>query len=459
MVKNVPSRRLLWPVVIVLSVVCGALDVRGVSAHASVICAALVLCFAYAVLRPNTPVLIGPPRSLPGRLRIGIGRLALLGLIAAIAGCAAAPERERPLPAAVASDAIIPDIPGARYWGDERPAGLAAWLTLPEEVLRAHYGGIMDRPHNYLVTSGGGGDGAFGAGLLVGWTEAGSRPEFQIVTGISTGALMAPFAFLGSAYDPVLREIYTEFSTKDLVEMRGPLKIIRGDAVTSTRPLRRKIAQYLNDDVIAQIAAEGRKGRSLLVGTTNLDAGRPVIWDITHIAASGSPRAASLIHDVILASASIPGVFPPVLIEVEANGRRYDELHVDGGVTAQLFFSPVRTDWRRIARRLRVQGEPRLYVIRNAKLHPGWRTVKPRLLPIMNRAIDTLIRIQGIGNLAELYIIAREQGLDYRLADIPASFYAVSNEPFDKTYMSALFELGQRRAVAGEAWLRLDELD
>jgi predicted acylesterase/phospholipase RssA len=382
----------------------------------------------------------------------------LLGLML-VAGCTAVPLREDPLPAALAAESHIPGIPGARYWGDERPAGLEAWLSMSEASLRERYGGVMSRPHNYLVISGGGGDGAFGAGLLTGWTETGTRPELQIVTGISTGALIAPFAFLGPEYDPVLREVYTEFSTEDLTEPRGPLEIVRGDGVTGTRPLRQKIAEYLNDDVLATIAAEGRKGRSLLVGTTNLDAGRPVVWDITRMAASDDPKAPALIHDVILASASIPGVFPPVLIEVEANGRRYHELHVDGGVTAQLFFSPAGSDWRRIAQRLDVQGAPRLYVIRNAKLRPYWQTVKRRLVPIMSRSIDTLIGTQSIGNLAQLYIVTREQGLEYRLAYIPRSFYAVSNEPFDKEYMNKLFRLGHRRAVENEAWLKLDELD
>jgi len=414
------------------------------------------LVLAAAILRGSARRLTGAPDRHSGPSVVGIPGFTVLVLSLALVGCAAAPDREHPLPAALAADAAIPGIPDARYWGDERPAGLTAWLTLREDALRARYGGIMNRRHNYLVTSGGGGDGAFGAGLLVGWTEAGTRPEFQIVTGISTGALMAAYVFLGADYDPVLREVYTGFSTKDLVTLRGPFRIIRGDAVMSTRPLRRKIAEYIDEDVIARIAEEGRKGRSLLVGTTNLDAGRPVIWDITRIAASGSPRAASLIHDVILASASIPGVFPPVRIEVEAGGRRYDEMHVDGGVTAQLFFSPASADWRRIARRLNVQGEPRLYVIRNAKLRPDWQTVKPRLLPIMNRSIDTLIRTQGIGDLAEIYIAARDQGLDYRLAYIPASFYAVSSEPFDKDYMNKLFRLGERKGREGEPWLRVD---
>ena len=376
-----------------------------------------------------------------------------------LVGCAAVPDRQDPLPAALAAEAHIPGMPGARYWGDERPAKLDAWLAQPEATLRERYGGVMGRPHNYLVISGGGGDGAYGAGLLTGWTEAGTRPEFQIVTGISTGALIAPFAFLGPDYDPVLREVYTQFSTKDLTEPRGPLAIVRGDGVTSTRPLRRKIAKYLNEDVLAKIAAEGRKGRSLLVGTTNLDAARPVVWDITRMAASGDPAAPALIHDVILASASIPGVFPPVLIEVEADGRGYEELHVDGGVTAQLFFSPAGADWKRIAERLDAQGKPRLYVIRNAKLRPRWKTVKRRLVPIMSRSIDTLIGTQSIGNLAELYIVTREQGLDYRLAYIPQSFYAVADEPFDRDYMNQLFRLGRERALANQAWLTINDLD
>jgi len=375
-----------------------------------------------------------------------------------LAGCASPFQRERPLPAALASEAEIPGIPNARYWGDERPEDVDAWLTLPKDTLRARYGEIMDQRHDYLVLSGGGDDGAFGAGLLVGWSDAGTRPEFQIVTGISTGALIAPFAFLGSDYDALLREIYTGFSTKDILRLRGPLQILRGDAVTSDRPLRRKIAEYLDEDVIAQIAAESRHGRNLLIGTTNLDAGRPVIWNITRIAASGSPRATSLIHDVILASASIPGVFPPVLIEVEAEGRRFNELHVDGGVTTQLFFWPAGTDWQRIGRSLGIHGEPRLYIIRNDKLRADWKTVKRRLLPIMHRTIDTTVRTQGIGDVRKLLIMASAQGLDYRLTFIPTGFDAPSDEPFDPAYMRRLFQLGYRCGRSGHGWLNPQQI-
>jgi hypothetical protein len=383
----------------------------------------------------------------------------LAAILAALTlqGCSTPPTRGEPLPEELSARAMVPGIPGARRWGDERPAGFDAWLTLPQAELEARYGGVMHRPHSYLVISGGGSDGAFGAGLLNGWSEHGNRPEFQIVTGISTGALMAPFAFLGSDYDPVLREMYTRYATKDLIEPRTVLDIIRGDAAADTRPLRRLIAAYVNDEVIASIAAEGRKGRSLLVGTTNLDAARPVIWDITRIAASSAPGARELIHDVILASASIPGAFPPVLIEVEADGRRYDEMHVDGGVTGQLFFGAKGIDWDKVVERLGVVGKPTLYLVRNGRLTERWDSVRPRLIPVATRTVSSLIRSQAIGDLAKVYILAKEYKVGFHLAFIPDEFDVESSEPFDPTYMKALFELGYSLGRQGSPWETVDE--
>jgi predicted patatin/cPLA2 family phospholipase len=384
----------------------------------------------------------------------GAAWLALVLLLTA--GCAAPPQRPSPLPVQLVGEATIPGIPQARIWGDEAPAGITDWLELPEPVLRRQYAGIMDRPHSYLVLSGGGGDGAYGAGLLAGWSARGSRPEFQIVTGISTGALIAPFAFLGPEHDGTLREVYTRYGTEDLIKFRSLVDIVRGDATADTGPLRRLIAKYVSPEVVAAIAAEGRKGRSLFVGTTNLDAGRPVIWDITRIAASGAPHARDLIHDVMLASTAIPGAFPPERVEVEANGQRYDELHVDGGVTAQLFFSPAGIDWRRVAERLRVQGAPDLYLVRNSQLSPRWETVRPRLLPVLRRTVSTLIRSQGIGDLARLYVTARRHGLDYHLSYIPESFDGEPSEPFDREYMGQLFALGYERASQGYPWTEVE---
>lgn len=389
------------------------------------------------------------------KTRVWIGLLWLLLLLSQLYGCAT-PPRHNPLPQELGQAAQIPGIPGARYWGDVKPPGFENWLKLSNQEMRERYAGIMYRPHNYLVISGGGGNGAFGAGLLNGWTAAGNRPEFQVVTGISTGALIAPFAFLGPAYDTRLRDMYTRHASDDLVEQRSLIDIPRGDAIVSTAPLQRLLAEYIDDAVITAVAAEYRKGRSLLVGTSNIDAARPVIWDITRIAASGAAHAKQLIHQVILASASIPGVFPPVRIEVIANGQRYEELHVDGGVTSQLFLSPSGLNWQRVAERLHVQGRPQLYLIRNAKLAPQWKTVEPRLAPIMARTIESLIRTQGIGDIAQIYITTQRDGLDFNLARIPDDFTDAPLELFDRTYMQKLFQYGYEQSRRNYPWIRVE---
>jgi hypothetical protein len=377
---------------------------------------------------------------------------ALLLLLAGLAGCAAPPQRLEPLPPELADIAELPGIPAARQWGDEPPRELQAWLALPRETLRQTHSGVMGREHDYLVLSGGGGNGAFGAGLLAGWTAHGSRPEFQIVSGTSTGALIAPFAFLGPAYDATLREIYTRYATEDLVESRGLVQVLRGDAALSTARLRALIAGYLDDEVLAAIAAEGARGRSLFVGTTNLDAGRPVVWDITRIAALGTPAARELIYDVILASTAIPGAFPPVMIEVEADGRRYDEMHVDGGVTSQLFLASLGIDWSEVMAHLEVEGTPDLYVIRNARIRQDAKAVPRRLVPVLTRTVATLIRAQGIGDLAKLYAISGEYGFSYHVAWIPDSFEGEPAETFDREYMTRLFEFGYELARSGQQW-------
>jgi hypothetical protein len=380
--------------------------------------------------------------------------LLIASAITLFAGCAGPGLRLNPLPEALETQAAIPGIPGARYWGDQTPEGFGRWLALPDAELRKRFGGIIEREHNYLVISGGGEDGAFGAGLLVGWSAAGTRPEFQVVTGVSTGALIAPFAFLGSGYDAQLEEVYTRYSSADLIEVRNIVSILAGDAAADTMPLQRLLERYIDDELVAAIAAEGRRGRSLLIGTTNLDAGRPVTWDLTRIAASDSPAAKRLIQRVILASASIPGAFPPVVIDVEANGHRFQELHVDGGVTSQLFLSPSGVDWRSVTERLRVVGKPQVYLIRNAKLTPTWEAVQQRVLPILARTVSTLIRTQGVGDLAQIYLLARRDGLGYNLAWIPLDFTDVPKEAFDRDYMRKLFTLGYDLAANGYPWLR-----
>ncbi len=380
------------------------------------------------------------------------GRLAALVIVALLAGCAAAPTRVSPLPQAQSTAAQVPGIPGARYWGDIQPPGFDTWLKLGDAEIAATFSGVMNREHHYLALSGGGADGAYGAGILVGWTATGTRPEFAIVTGTSTGALIAPFAFLGPRYDPVLRKLYTELSTTDLVERRSLLDIVRNESAASSAPLRRLLEQYIDDAFVAELAEQHRRGRSLLIGTTNLDAARPVTWNITRIAASGSPRARILIQDVLLASASIPGVFPPVMIDVEAGGQRFDEMHVDGGVTAQVFVYPTGLDWTLVRRRLAVHGQPTLYVINNTHAELPWETAPRRVVPILLRSVDSLIRTQGIGDLAQIYLLTQRDGLRFNLAFIPNSFTEHPSEKFDPVYMRKLFELGFESAKAGYPW-------
>ena len=308
----------------------------------------------------------------------------------------------------------------------------------------------------FLALSGGGDNGAFGAGLLNGWTAAGTRPEFKLVTGISTGALIAPFAFLGPAYDGVLKRVYTEVSRKDILTMRSLLAAITNDAIADSAPLWQILRQEVNATFLAAIAAEHAKGRLLLIGTTDLDARQPVIWNMGEIAASGHPKALELFQSIMIASASIPGVFPPVMVEVEADGRPYQEMHVDGGTVAQVFVYPAGLNLRELARELGgaagVERQRSLYLIRNARLDPDWAEVDRLTYKIAGKAIAALLHSQGIGDLYRIYLIAQRDGVDYNLAYIPPTFKAEHTEDFDTAYMRQLYALGYELAVKGYPW-------
>lgn len=302
-------------------------------------------------------------------------------------------------------------------------------------------------PTNLLAISGGGDNGAFGAGLLNGWTESGTRPEFKIVTGVSTGALIAPFAFLGPKYDPVLKQIYTETSQRDIFKKRNLIAGLFGDALADTAPLYATITRYVHRPLLDAIAAEYDKGRLLLVATTNFDALEPVVWNMTAIAASKDPRAAELFRKVLLASASIPGAFPPVMIDVTVDGTHFQEMHVDGGAMAQVFLYPPSAHASELAARTRT-----LFIIRNARLDPDWASVNRKVLPIASRAIGSLTQTQGIGDLYRIFATTQRDGIDYNLAYIPPTFDAPHREEFDTNYMRLLYETGRRMAAGGYKW-------
>jgi predicted acylesterase/phospholipase RssA len=324
-------------------------------------------------------------------------------------------------------------------WARERKAlGLAADQPLP--------------PASYLAISGGGDNGAFGAGLLNGWTKAGTRPTFKLVTGVSTGALIAPFAFLGPAYDERLKALYTSISLKDIATERWVFDVFFGDAMADTKPLAALVDKAITQEMLDAIADEYGKGRILLIGTTNLDARRSVIWNVSRIAASRRPDALALVHKILLASAAIPGTFPPVMIDVVAEGKRYQEMHVDGGTANQVFVYPAASDLAKLSHENDGARSRTLYVIRNARLDPEWAQVDKRTLPIALRAITCLIQNQGIGDLYRIYSISKRDHVDYNLAYIPPTFDTPHTKDFDTAYMRSLFDLAYKMATEGIEW-------
>jgi len=317
-----------------------------------------------------------------------------------------------------------------------------------EQQWRASQGQSGELPPAYfLAISGGGDNGAYGAGFINGWTASGTRPEFKVVTGISTGALIAPFAFLGPKYDYVLERVYTTTSQKDIFTKRGFKSLIWGDAAADTAPLATIIASYVTPEFLKEIAAEYAKGRILLVGTTNLDSLEPVIWNMGAIASSADPGALKLFRSVLLASASIPGAFPPVMIDINIDGTPHQEMHVDGGTVTQVFLYPPSFRMDKSVERKRV-----LYVIRNARLDADWASTERRTMTIAMRAIDSLTRTQGIGDLYRIYTTANRDGIDFNLTYIPPSFNTPHNEQFDTAYMQSLYKIGLDAAKAGYTW-------
>jgi len=379
--------------------------------------------------------------------------LSLAVVAALLAACGTLAHK--PVPENLADSAEVLGLVGIRHWGDEAPLDLEEQAAALMEKLRRNYSVTAETRGpitlDHLALSGGGEDGAFGAGPLVGWSERGTRPEFQAVTGISVGAIVAPFAFLGPRYDARLQELLRAVAqpSRSTPEI---LAVLFGVSLLDRNPLAPLIKRFITAQMMEEIAREHRKGRLLRIGTTNLDAGRPVIWDIGKLAASGHPQALQMLHKIILASSAIPGVFAPVLFKVDAEGRRFDELHVDGGVTAVVFLYPAQIELREI-----FATEPfkqRLFVIRNGKLDADYDDKVTGLFSISERAVDTLIRSQGKGDLYKMYVIAQRDGIDYNLAYIPSSFAKQSESLFDKEYMSNLFDLGYDMGRKGYPWFK-----
>lgn len=366
------------------------------------------------------------------------------------------PTRLASPPQEIALQAVVLDLPNARFWPARRSTKFfeEGMRTVEREMAYLNvtdYGDLP--PANFLALSGGSDKGAFGAGLLVGWTEAETRPDFGIVTGISTGALVAPFAFLGSAYDGPLSRMYTTISAENIYTARGPIAALFEDAANDSTPLFNLIADRVDDEIIAAIASEYARGRLLLIGTTNLDAREPVIWNIGAIASSGHPGARDLIHKILLASASIPGFFPPVMIDVEVDGEPYQEMHVDGGAIAQLFLYPPAVG--EMVVRAGIERERRAFVIRNSHINHDGTPVKRQAIAIVGRTISTMIFMSGTNDIIRTYLIAQRDGVDFHLAFIDEDFEAPkTDDKFDPIYMKALYKYGYDKARHGFEWYK-----
>jgi hypothetical protein len=310
------------------------------------------------------------------------------------------------------------------------------------------------KPFNVLVLSGGGAYGAYSAGVLAGWTESGTRPEFDVVTGVSTGALVATLAFLGPEWDPALKRFYTSVTDKDVFVRNSYLSALFSDSFRDSEPLANLIQWIVDEKILAAIAAEHAKGRRLYVGTTHLDARRLVVWDMGEIASRGRPEDLTLFRKLLLASASIPGFFPPVPINVEIDGKPAEELHVDGGVTASLFFRSPQVapgQLRRLGERP-LDGS-NLYIIVAGKLYADPGCVERRLLPIAADSISALLYSQSRGDLFQLYALSLATGMNYRMTSIPMDLDVQKDATsFDPKMMGWLYEQGHERARTGKLW-------
>lgn len=372
-----------------------------------------------------------------------------------LVACSGKPTRN-PVPADLARGAYIPGIEDFRFVGDLRftPRGRDFDQRLATFARQVRTSGRQDEPLRYLAISGGGQQGAFGAGLLNGWSQTGERPEFFYVTGISTGALIAPFAFLGPDYDRQMREIYTTVTTDDLVKRKRVLDALTSDSFARNDGLYETIQRYMTPELIDALAREHNRGRRLIVQTANLDTMQPVYWSISGIATTDIPNRDELIHRILLASAAIPGAFPPVYFDVLAeDGNTYDEMHVDGGAVSQVFAYPLGIDLDQMLAKHGINiDDQELYVIRNAKIDPDYQAVDTGVLSIIGRSTSSMIRTQGLGDLYKIFLGTLRDRIDFNLAYIPVYFVETWEEDFDTEYMNKLYALGEELGRNGFPW-------
>lgn len=362
-------------------------------------------------------------------------RSAVLLCSLAAAACTSLPRT--PYSAADASSSRVLELDGLRRYTDDPVTKFRFEKEAPSST------------RTYLALSGGGADGAYGVGVLNGWTAAGTRPAFSVVSGVSTGGLIAPFAFLGSQYDDTLREVYTSGIAESLLADPSIVRVLFGSGLFGNTRLRELVARYVGPEILAAVARENAKGRKLLVVTTDLDTQRTVVWDMGKIAAVGSPEALRLFRDVMAASASIPLVFPPILIEAEGQGRRFEEMHVDGGVTAPVLTLP---DALLFQGRLPGNSRMNIYILVNKKLERTFELVSNSTIDVASRSLSSITQSQTRSVIFSTYDFAKRNRWGFHLSYIERDYPASPSEGFDTAYMRALYQYGYEKAASGRAW-------
>jgi len=357
-----------------------------------------------------------------------------------LAGCGTLARPEGPL--RIASDSLI-RVNDPRIRSDDTQKIQA----LADEI--ASRLGRADGDESILALSGGGANGAYGAGVIVGWTQRGDRPKFDVVTGVSTGALAAPFAFLGPDWDDELREAYVGGGTNGLLSARTFAAFV-APSLFSSRVLRDLVDKNVTPELLRQIAIEHGKGRRLLVATTDLDTQETVIWDMGVLAAQGDEDALTLFRDVLVASASIPGIFPPVLISgLTKDGQVVQDMHVDGGVNTP--FLAIPEDLLLWTNPAPHRAKSALYVVVNGQVGRNNGVTPGRIDGILARTYDSMSKASLRLSLAATAAFAARNGMTVEMSAIPDNV-TVSSLKFDTPTMQALFELGQTRSASGEAW-------
>jgi Patatin-like phospholipase len=309
--------------------------------------------------------------------------------------------------------------------------------------------------YNILVLTGGGSQGAFEAGVLLGWQDCGCRPKFDVVTGVSTGALVAAAVFAGPEYDASLRKFYTTSERRDIFKVKKVPPVGLGtDSIATNHPLR-TIVQCIVDSpgYFEKVASEYAKGRRFFVGSTNIDTMRFVIWDMGAIASQGTAAAKKLYVDVLLGATAIPPLLTPSRITITIDGKPYEEMHVDGGTTRNVFLYPP-SEW--VGEAVDPDGKllagANVYVIIAGKVYGDAEGTKPKVLAEAARALTTTLSSDERAELFRMYSYCADYDMNFNLAAIPADYNAASSIKFDPADLTNLFNEGYTRIREGRLW-------